>query len=326
MFVMHNNKDSNGFTIIEIAIVLAIIGIFLGFVLRLVIPGLEYMRVISTESKLERVADRLASFAIKNNRLPCPALPDGSGVEPFGYEIDSGANGDSPNTTCYGSDTEGIIPFMTLGISQEDIEDGWGRFITYRISPVFSLDPDTVPASQYDDVHLACRSLNWVSSSRNLNPSKARFCCPPKGLNPASNFYPNKDLIIQDNNGVLHWAATRSEDNDQYDDVDAVISSIDDIDPTVNPEVLRNEAVSFVLISHGKNAYGAFDGSTATARFATTNGQNGTFETENQNGDNIFVATETDTTNDSTYFDDILLWRTQHQLFTEFGDNTCLNP
>lgn len=321
------NKNNAGFTLVEIAIVLAIVGIIIGFSTQMLLPSLDRARVVNTQERLEKVADRLAAFAVKNNRIPCPATPDGSGVAPFGYEIDSGVNGDSPNTTCYNADTEGIIPFKTLGITEEDAKDGWGNYITYRISPVFSLDPDTVPASQYNDIHVACRGPSWFGNRErgNLNPAKARFCCPPIGI-AAGSFYPSTDLSIQDESGDLHWSVIRTTDTNQYDDIDTIISDIDEIDPTENPDVLMNEAIAFVLVSHGRNQYGAFSGTGPTTRLVTNNGQSGDSEDENQNGDGIFISKKTDTTRNGSYFDDILVWRTQHQLFAEFGDTTCLNP
>ncbi len=329
-----DNKDKNaGFTLIELGVVLIIVGIVIGFLMHLILPNLERMRVVSTQEKLEKVVDRLAAFALKNNRLPCPARPDGSGTEPFGYEFGSGANGANPNTTCFGSDVEGIIPFMTLGITQEDVTDGWDRLITYRISPVFSLNTDTVGGgldpAEYNNVHLACRNIHWyaqtASASVNLNPAKARFCCPPRGPSPASNYYPTTDIVINDADGNAIWTGIRSIDNTQYDDVDTPVADIDEVDPTLNPEVLLNEAIAFVLISHGANTYGAFDGNGPATRFPIS-AQAGDSETENQDGDNVFVLSDYSTQDNNSYFDDILVWRTQHQFYTEFGDDTCLNP
>ena len=34
--------------------------------------------------------------------------------------------------------SDGIVPFRTLNLSEHDARDGWDRFMTYKISPVLA--------------------------------------------------------------------------------------------------------------------------------------------------------------------------------------------
>lgn len=74
---------------------------------------------IRTKENMEVLADAVVAFAAIHNRLPCPALPGGSGVsDPTGP---SDCNSD-----------DGILPWRTLGLSEEQALDQWGRYLFYR--------------------------------------------------------------------------------------------------------------------------------------------------------------------------------------------------
>lgn len=111
-------KQTNGFTLVEIAIVLVIIGLLLGGMLMPLTAQMEQRRVSETQKALDEINQALVGFAIANDRLPCPASPASNGVEsPLG----GGAC-----TNPY----DGFIPAVTLGLSQTDNQgymvDAWG--------------------------------------------------------------------------------------------------------------------------------------------------------------------------------------------------------
>jgi hypothetical protein len=75
---------------------------------------------------------------------------------------------------------EGLVPFRTLNLSEHDARDGWGRFMTYRISPVLA------NTGSGNSVFVRCRRFPWYEGDPppparafNVFPQKARFCCPP---------------------------------------------------------------------------------------------------------------------------------------------------
>lgn len=68
-------RTKNGFTLIEIAMVLVIIGLLLGGLLMPLATQVDVQRRIETEKAMEQIKEALIGFAMVNGRLPCPADP-----------------------------------------------------------------------------------------------------------------------------------------------------------------------------------------------------------------------------------------------------------
>jgi prepilin-type N-terminal cleavage/methylation domain-containing protein len=118
-----------GFTLVELAVVLAIFGLLLSI---LVIPlgtQVDQQRIGETERQLSAVREALIGFAIANGRLPCPANPaTPSGTAGAGTE-------NKPAAAC--AVAEGAVPWTTLGVPETD---AWGRRLTYRVAMAFADD------------------------------------------------------------------------------------------------------------------------------------------------------------------------------------------
>lgn len=308
---MHKNGTGaaeQGFTLLELTIVMLIIGLITIGTIGLASPVLKKGRITATESTMKNIMEILSVYVQVNNRLPCPADPDRAATaQPFGYEIGSGANGDNPGA-CQ-NNPEGIIPFRTLGISEDEIKDGWRNHLTYRVSPVFTLNPD----DDTRDVHMRCRvGGRWVFNSDNRNPRKARFCCP--GAPPSL----NTDIIISDGISRI-WPFDRDGSGGNYDDSETPYNGSLVFDPV--SENISTPAV--ILVSHGINGMGAFltDGTRLP-----DDGSMGIDEDSNQDNDRTFIVRPFSGTTDNNYFDDMITWRTQDQLYAETGKDSCLKP
>jgi prepilin-type N-terminal cleavage/methylation domain-containing protein len=118
-------KSAHGFTLIEVAIVVAIMTILLTLGLGLMNAQLSSTAYTVTKKRQDAIKDALIAYLGANRRLPCPYVPVAgtavSGLAP--------AQSGSP-LTC---PTFGIVPFATLGLSRETGEDGWGNFFSYRV-------------------------------------------------------------------------------------------------------------------------------------------------------------------------------------------------
>lgn len=156
-------KSVDGFSAIEMAIVLSISAMIMGGGLAASKPVLVKMQKEKTERQMEKINDHLASYVHRNNRLPCPADPSAAS-EPFGAERGSGAAG-SDAGTCTSTDAVGVVPFRTLGLQEDDVRDSWGNFITYHVSPAFAINPSNIVDSDHDQIYEMCRSSDWVNGS-----------------------------------------------------------------------------------------------------------------------------------------------------------------
>ena len=128
-------RTSYGFTLIEIAIVLVIVGLLLGGLLMPLAAQVEAQRRTETERTMEQIKEAMIGFALVNGRLPCPADPLlASGTVNAGSER-------TPTLTC-GGNVLGVVPWATLGVSETD---AWGRRFTYRVTLSFGdSNPTTV--------------------------------------------------------------------------------------------------------------------------------------------------------------------------------------
>jgi len=127
---MKNYTDkTSGFTLVEMAIVLVIIGLLLGGMLMPLSAQMDQRRISETQKALDEINQALLGFAIANGYLPCPADPAlASGA--------AGAGQARARTTsaCTGGNN-GVLPWATLGVSETD---AWGRRYTYRVTTVFA--------------------------------------------------------------------------------------------------------------------------------------------------------------------------------------------
>ena len=111
-----------GFTLVELAIVVAVVGFLLGAFLVPLRAQIEAARIRETERMLGEIRDALIGHAITRGALPCPDA------------VADGIDGAAP-ATCTGAALEGVLPFQALGVHRAD---AWGRFFEYRVTEEFT--------------------------------------------------------------------------------------------------------------------------------------------------------------------------------------------
>lgn len=111
-----------GFSLVEMAVVLLILGLLLGSGLILLDAQVEQKKIKDTEALLAQAKDALIGFAVVNGRLPCPASSTSSGQEDFA------AGGSAANGQC-SHFYDGFLPAVSLGLAPLDSEgyatDAW---------------------------------------------------------------------------------------------------------------------------------------------------------------------------------------------------------
>ncbi len=140
-------KSALGFTLVEIAIVLAILAFIMSALIFPLTKQNDYKRMATTQERLEEIKEALLGFAILNDSLPCPAL--------------LAEDGKSPLPPC---DKEGYLPWAELGVGRYD---SWGNPFHYRVdtefTKSFSNPPDTSNDLEVQDM----QNLDLVNKDGN---------------------------------------------------------------------------------------------------------------------------------------------------------------
>ncbi|MDX1610181.1 MAG: type II secretion system protein [Halofilum sp. (in: g-proteobacteria)] len=131
---MSVRRDQRGFSLIELAIVLVIIGLLVGGGIAALNAVAQQTRRTEAERQLEHVREALYGFAMSEGRLPCPDTND----PPDGSEDLSGNDCD---------DNWGALPWSELQLGRRD---PWGSLLLYRVDPDFA-DTNTSPAFALSD-------------------------------------------------------------------------------------------------------------------------------------------------------------------------------
>ena len=221
---MHTKMNQNGFTLIEVAIVLLVVGILLGYTVALFPKQQELKQYRAADQEMDEIIGAIIGFAQVNGRLPCPAIPNTIGRED---------GGGLANCNNYG----GFVPANTLGLTgrlNEDslIMDPWGNPYRYYVSA--------------SDASPGAVGTNGIADFVNANELRAI------GLVD----------VVDVENGVLGTDGYIDLDG-QFLICDAAGTSTDDLCTGANTVFGRDAGIvgtagpyagaPFVLVSHGKN-------------------------------------------------------------------------
>lgn len=126
-------NNQNGFTLVELSIVLIVITLILGTVLGLGNAQIQASKINSTKQKQQIIKLALANFISRNNRLPCPAIATLAKGD-VGYGVETIDRGTCAATNVNGLVATGIVPFTSLGITDETASDGFYNRFTYQVT------------------------------------------------------------------------------------------------------------------------------------------------------------------------------------------------
>ena len=117
----------NGFTLVEMVVVLLILGLLIAGTLGPLSVRVEQKERQRAQEQLEDIRDALIGFTITNARLPCPDSTGTDGLEDL--------SGTFPNRTC--ANVMGTIPWQDLQVQGQD---PWGNDYLYRVTGNFADD------------------------------------------------------------------------------------------------------------------------------------------------------------------------------------------
>jgi prepilin-type N-terminal cleavage/methylation domain-containing protein len=142
-----NNKyppsRQSGFSLVEIAIVLLIIGLLMGGLMAPMASMMEQRRVTDTQRAMGEAREALFGFALRSGYLPCPAISASNGLE------------DRNGNVC--NKRYGYLPWATLGVQRLD---GWNHLLGYTVTPAFANSGLLFTLRTQRDITIATRALN----------------------------------------------------------------------------------------------------------------------------------------------------------------------
>ena len=176
-----------GFTLTELAVVLAIVGLLIGTAMYTLSAQTEQRAFDETRRRLEAARELLLAFALVNGRLPCPAT-GATGVET--RDVATGA--------CTGGYYGGFLPARTIGfqITNDDgfALDFWNNRIRYVVS---GTAPTCAAALPNHFTHAANLKANGITCS----PTDLIVCRSASGITAtacggAANQVMTQDLVV----------------------------------------------------------------------------------------------------------------------------------
>lgn len=155
-------KNQTGFTLIEIAIVLVIVSVLLGYTVALFPIQQELKHYREGEQEMDEIVAALVGFAQINGRLPCPDTSGGGGTIDGQEDESDVLNNDTGVLVADGIPDSclgyfGFVPSATIGFSG-DIDatgrllDPWGQPYLYHVSDVNTDSDSDATTAAADDL------------------------------------------------------------------------------------------------------------------------------------------------------------------------------
>ena len=222
-----SSKINSGFTLIEMAIVLAIIGLILGGLLGSLTAQTDLRDYAETRKIMEDYKEALVGYTLTNKHLPCPDKTAGANNGINGNPNDGREDFVVLTGSC--SAPEGNIPWATLGLPDRD---KWQQWFIYRVTAAFSARAPLITFGLATNGSIricneaACSvpRLTDVAIAAIVSRGKNRGNCstasPPACADETANTDNNFDFVSHEPR-----ARTALNPNGEYDDVVVWLSS-----------------------------------------------------------------------------------------------------
>ncbi|MBL8472922.1 MAG: type II secretion system protein [Rhodocyclaceae bacterium] len=171
----HSARRSCGFTLVEAAIVLVLVGLLIGGLAIPLSARLEQRQYEQTRQTLADIREALLGFAAARGYLPCPAKSASDAEEDR-----------APGGAC--NRQSGLLPWRTLGTADAD---DWGRQFHYRVSAAFSDAANRPTLFTHADLHVRARD----------GAGAAQELASPDGLPP---------VVVLSHGPNGHWATGKN--------------------------------------------------------------------------------------------------------------------
>ena len=131
-----DKKNHSGFTLVELAVVLVIVGLLLGGILNTLSSRIENTRKSESLEELEEIKQAMIAYAFVNDRLPCPDcdVAGGNAGTCTAGEVGDGIE-DINVLVCSENQDVGHVPWVTLGLGASD---AWGTRYRYSVQNTYA--------------------------------------------------------------------------------------------------------------------------------------------------------------------------------------------
>lgn len=147
-------KFVNGFTLVEMAIVLVIVGLLLAAFLTPLSAQIDQRNYAETENSLQEIKEALIGYALSHGYFPCPAISATNGAE------------DRTLTSCTGGKRVGILPWNELGVPQVD---SWGHIYRYSVTLAYADSATKISLSPLTASDITITTRDSAGNSQNLS-------------------------------------------------------------------------------------------------------------------------------------------------------------
>lgn len=190
-----------GFTLTELAIVVAIVALLLGSLMFTLSAQVEQRNFEDNRQRLEQARSLLLAFSIVHGRLPCPARGSSSGdeVRNAAGQCTDGAAEDYYGGPLPGGVLGGLLPARAIGFQQVDAEgfavDPWGGRIRYAIAKTI------VNCAGSSALPHFTLGANLKANGITCQPGDLVLCKSASGITPtscgpASNALTNQNVVV----------------------------------------------------------------------------------------------------------------------------------
>ena len=197
------HKSEQGFSLVEVAIVLIILGLLLGTLIKPLGSVYQQDKVRQAHTDLSNILEALVGYAITHARLPCPASVAPDDTNNGAESPEGGGDCDQPH---------GFVPALTLALQGPRNQDGllvdpWGNPYRYSVS-------------QRDDGGLGTADFTTQGDmaavgAENLRPN-LEAC--PTASDQANQCSPNADRLTDDGVPAIIYSMGRNWANYSADD------------------------------------------------------------------------------------------------------------